>query len=153
MKIWIYLPLLVLVACTNRQAPPDEKSEETNAEMQFFSNTPQLTPLVEDENQVFAPLFAQLSELPNLQYKNLAVQLQTIGQEADKINPTDFPDALQIPQLIGRYKVFRTRIGIVRFSDPSQYTQSKFSEAMDEVVIAWNTFAKHYNRLVTQPNL
>ena len=153
MKIWIFLPFLLLAACTNRQAPPDEKSDETNAEMQFFSNTPQLTPLIGDENQVFAPLFAQLSELPNLQYKNLAVQLQTIGQEADKINPTDFPDDLQIPQLIGRYKVFRTRIGIVRFSDPSQYTQAKFSEAMNEVVVAWNTFARHYNRLATQPNL
>ncbi|MBL6646672.1 MAG: hypothetical protein ISP68_01770 [Flavobacteriaceae bacterium] len=141
------------MACTQNAPSAPENSVIGDGENMFFTTPPDLTPITVDENQVFAPLFAQLSDLPKIPYKNLSVQLQAIGQEADKIKPRDFPNALQIPQLIGRYKVFRTRIGIVRFSDPSQYTQSKFSEAMNEVVVAWNTFARHYNRVATQPSL
>jgi hypothetical protein len=141
------------MACTQNAPSAPENSVISDGENMFFTTPPELTPIKFDENQVFAPLFAQLSDLPKMPYKNLSVQLQAIGQEADKIKPTDFPDALQIPQLLGRYKVFRTRIGIVRFSDPSQYTQSKFNAAMDELVISWNTFARHYNRVATQPSL
>lgn len=152
-KIWILLAILTWVSCTQNTPTPTEKPVEINKEKAFFEEVPVLTPIAFDEAQLFAPLFAQLSDLPSLQHKNLGVQLQAIGQEADKIQPDDFPEALQIPQLIGRYKVFRTRIGIVRHADASQYDDLRFATAMNDVVEAWNIFARHYNRLATQSNL
>lgn len=152
-KARFLLLALVCVACTQHTPPPVEKSLHDNADKLFFVNAPELTEIAVDENQLFAPLFAQLSDLPKIPYKNLAVQLQAIAQEADKIKAADFPDTLQIPQLIGRYKVFRTRIGIVRYADASQHTAPEFATDMEDVVWAWNVFARHYNRLATQPNL
>ena len=60
-----------------------------------------------------------------------------------------FPDQLRIPQLLSRYKVFQTRLGIVRYTYPAQYADSTFIKAMDDVVISWNIFADHYNRFST----
>jgi len=151
-KVSYLLFLVVLVSCTQHTTPPAQNNLYGNGDQLFFAQSPNLTPISLDQDQLFMPLFAQLSDLPKIPYKNLAVQLEAIGQEADKIKPSDFPEALQIPQLIGRFNVFRTRVGIVRYADVSQHTSPKFAAAMDDVVFAWNTFARHYNRLATPSN-
>lgn len=152
-KVRCLLFSILFAACSQHTPQPAENSLNYKGDNLFFADTPELTLLVVDEEQLFTSLFVQLSELPKIPYKSLSIQLQAIGQEADKIKAEDFPDALQIPQLIGRYKVFRTRIGIVRHTDASQHITPKFASAMSDVVLAWNTFARHYNRLATQPNL
>ena len=115
----------------------------------FFDNKPQLTSIPLGEEQPFTSLFAQLEELPNVDTNSLQQLLESIGDEADRISEKKFPDQLRIPQLLSRYKVFRTRVGIVRFANPSQYADSTFVKAMDDVVISWNIFADHYNRFST----
>lgn len=116
----------------------------------FFENKPQLTPIPLGEEQPFTSLFAQLEELPNADTNTLQQQLESIADEADRISEKNFPDQLRIPQLLSRYKVFRTRVGIVRFANPSQYVDSSFIEGMDNVIIAWNVFADHYNRIAKE---
>jgi hypothetical protein len=116
----------------------------------FFYNKPKLTPIPLEEDQPFTSLFAQLEELPNVDTKSLQQQLESIGEEADRISENNFPDQLRIPQLLSRYKVFRTRVGIVRFANPSQYVDSSFLKGMDDVIIAWNVFADHYNRIAKE---
>ena len=116
----------------------------------FFENKPQLTPIPLGEEQPFTSLFAQLEELPNADTNTLQQQLESIADEADRISEKNFPDQLRIPQLLSRYKVFRTRVGIVRFTNPSQYVDSSFIKGMDNVIIAWNVFADHYNRIAKE---
>ena len=116
----------------------------------FFENKPQLTPIPLGEEQPFTSLFAQLEELPNADTNTLQQQLESIADEADRISEKNFPDQLRIPQLLSRYKVFRTRVGIVRFVNPSQYVDSSFIKGMDNVIIAWNVFADHYNRIAKE---
>ena len=116
----------------------------------FFVNKPQLTPIPLGEEQPFTSLFAQLEELPNVDTNTLQQQLESIADEAARISEKNFPDQLRIPQLLSRYKVFRTRVGIVRFAYPSQYADSIFVKGMDDVIIAWNVFADHYNRIVKE---
>ena len=116
----------------------------------FFVNKPQLTPIPLGEEQPFTSLFAQLEELPNVDTNTLQQQLESIADEAARISEKNFPDQLRIPQLLSRYKVFRTRVGIVRFANPSQYADSSFVKGMDDVIIAWNVFADHYNRIVKE---
>ena len=116
----------------------------------FFDNKPQLTSIPIGEEQPFTSLFAQLEELPNVDTNTLQQQLESIADEADRISEKNFPDQLRIPQLLSRYKVFRTRIGIVRFANPSQYADSSFAVRMDDVIIAWNVFADHYNRIAKE---
>jgi len=116
----------------------------------FFENKPQLTPIPLGEEQPFASLFAQLEELPNVDTNTLQQQLESIADEADRILAKNFPDQLRIPQLLSRYKVFRTRIGIVRYANPSHYADSSFVKGMDDVIIAWNVFADHYNRIAKE---
>ena len=115
----------------------------------FFDNKPQLTPIPHGEEKPFTSLFAQLEELPNVDTNTLQQLLESIGDEADRISEKKFPDQLRIPQLLSRYKVFQTRLGIVRYANPSQYVDSTFVKAMDDVVISWNIFADHYNRFST----
>ena len=116
----------------------------------FFDNKPQLTSIPIGEEQPFASLYAQLEELPNVDTNTLQQQLESIGDEADRISKKNFPDQLRIPQLLSRYKVFRTRVGIVRFANPSQYTDSSFVKAMGDVIVSWNVFADHYNRIAKE---
>ena len=116
----------------------------------FFDNKPQLTSIPIGEEQPFASLYAQLEELPNVDTNTLQQQLESIGDEADRISNKNFPDQLRIPQLLSRYKVFRTRVGIVRFANPSQYTDSSFVKAMGDVIVSWNVFADHYNRIAKE---
>lgn len=118
----------------------------------FFDNKPQLTSIPLGEEQPFTSLFAQLEELPNVDTNSLQQLLESIGDEADRISEKKFPDQLRIPQLLSRYKVFQTRLGIVRYTNPAQYTDSTFVKAMDDVVISWNIFADHYNRFSTTPD-
>jgi hypothetical protein len=115
----------------------------------FFDNKPQLTSIPIGEEQPFTSLFAQIEELPNVDTNTLQQLLESIGDEADRISEKKFPDQLRIPQLLSRYKVFQTRLGIVRYTNPLQYADSTFVKAMDDVVISWNIFADHYNRFST----
>ena len=115
----------------------------------FFDNKPQLTSIPLGEEQPFTSLFAQLEELPNVDTNSLQQLLESIGDEADRISEKKFPDQLRIPQLLSRYKVFQTRLGIVRYTNPAQYADSIFVKAMDDVVISWNIFADHFNRFST----
>ena len=115
----------------------------------FFDNKPQLTPIPYVKENPFTSLFAQLEELPNVDTNTLQQLLESICDEADRISEKKFPDQLRIPQLLSRYKVFQTRLGIVRYTDPSQYADSTFVKAMDNVVISWNIFADHYIRFST----
>jgi len=116
----------------------------------FFDNKPLLTPIPQQGEQPFTSLFAQLEELPNVDTNSLQQQLESIGDEADRISKKNFPDQLRVPQLLSRFKVFRTRVGIVRFANPSQYVDSSFIKGMDEVILAWNVFADHYNRIAKE---
>jgi len=116
----------------------------------FFDNKPQLTSIPIGEEQPFASLYAQLEELPNVDTNTLQQQLESIGDEAERISNKNFPDQLRIPQVLSRYKVFRTRVGIVRFANPSQYTDSSFVKAMGDVIVSWNVFADHYNRIAKE---
>ena len=88
--------------------------------------------------------------MPNVDTNTLQHQLESIGDEADRISKKNFPEQLRIPQLLSRYKVFRTRIGIVRYANPSQYTDSSFVKGIDDVIISWNVFADHYNRITKE---
>ena len=116
----------------------------------FFDNKPQLTPIPLGEKQPFTSLFAQLEELPIVDTNSLQQQLESIADEADRISEKNFPDQFRIPQLLSRYNVFRTRVGIVRFANPSQYADSSFVKGMDDVIIAWNVFADHYKRIAKE---
>ncbi|MED5362641.1 MAG: hypothetical protein VX790_00480 [Bacteroidota bacterium] len=115
----------------------------------FFDNKPQLTPIPHGEENPFTSLFAQLEELSNVDINTLQQLLESIGDEADRISEKKFPDQLRIPQLLSRYKVFQTRLGIVRYTNPLQYADSTFVKAMDDVVISWNIFADHFIRFST----
>ena len=146
MKQTLLLFFALIISCS--QSGQKTKDAETIAteNRDFFDNKPQLTPIPLGEEQPFMSLLAQLEELPNVDTNSLQQQLESIADEADRISEKNFPDQLRIPQLLSRYKVFRTRVGIVRFANPSQYSDSSFVKGMDDVIISWNIFADHYNR-------
>jgi hypothetical protein len=150
MKRLVLLFFVVITSCSQ------SGQKATNAEpivienRDFFDTKPELTPIPLGEQQPFTSLFAQLEELPNVDTNTLQHQLESIGDEADRISKKNFPEQLRIPQLLSRYKVFRTRIGIVRYANPSQYTDSSFVKGIDDVIISWNVFADHYNRITKE---
>ena len=145
MKPSLLLFFALLTSCSQsvQKTTNDESIVIENRD--FFDNKPQLTSIPLGEEQPFASLYAQLEELPNVDTNTLQQQLESIGDEADRISEKNFPDQLRIPQLLSRYKVFQTRLGIVRYTNPAQYADSTFVKAMDDVVISWNIFADHYN--------
>ena len=140
----------LITSCSHSGQKTTDSEPIATENRDFFVNKPQLTPIPLGEEQPFTSLFAQLEELPNVDTNTLQQQLQSIADEADRVSAKNFPDQLRIPQLLSRYKVFRTRVGIVRFANPSQYADSSFVKGMDDVIIAWNVFADHYNRIVKE---
>ena len=147
----IFLFFFALITSCSQSGKKTTDSEPIAIENRdFFVNKPQLTPIPLGEEQPFTSLFAQLEELPNVDTNALQQQLESIADEAARISEKNFPDQLRIPQLLSRYKVFRTRVGIVRFASPSQYVDSSFVKGMDDVIIAWNVFADHYNRIAKE---
>ena len=149
MKRIFILFFALITSCSQSERQTNSAEPIVVENRVFFDNKPQLTPIPLGEEQPFTSLFAQLEELPNVDTNTLQQLLESIGDEADRISEKKFPDQLRIPQLLSRYKVFRTRVGIVRFANPSQYEDSTFVKAMDDVVISWNIFADHYNRFST----
>jgi hypothetical protein len=141
---------LFITSCSQSGQKTTDAEPNATENRDFFENKPQLIPIPLGEEQPFTSLFAQLEELPNVDTNTLQQQLESIADEADRISEKNFPDQLRIPQLLSRYKVFRTRVGIVRFANPSQYADSSFVKGMDDVIIAWNVFADHYNRIVKE---
>ena len=147
----VLLLFFVIIASCSQSGEKAPTIEPINVENKvFFDNKPQLTPIPLGEEQPFTSLFAQLEELPNADTNTLQQQLESIADEADRISEKNFPDQLRIPQLLSRYKVFRTRIGIVRYANPSQYTDSSFVKGIDDVIISWNVFADQYNRITKE---
>ena len=150
MKRLVLLFFVVITSCSQ------SGQKTTNAEpivienRDFFDTKPELIPIPLGEEQPFTSLFAQLEELPNVDTNTLQQQLESIADEADRIAEKNFPDQVRIPQLLSRYKVFRTRVGIVRYANPSQYADSSFVKGMDDVIVAWNVFADHYNRIAKE---
>ena len=141
---------LLITSCSQPGQKTTDAEPITIKNRDFFDDKPQLTPIPLGEEQPFTSLFAQLEELPNVDTNNLQQQLESIADEADRISAKNFPDQLRIPQLLSRYKVFRTRVGIVRFANPSQYADSSFINGMDDVINAWNIFSDHYNRIAKE---
>lgn len=141
---------LLITSCSQSGQKTTNVEPITIENRDFFDNKPQLTPIPLGEEQPFTSLFAQLEELPNIDINTLQQQLESIVDEANRISEKNFPDQLRIPQLLSRYKVFRTRVGIVRFANPSKYSDSSFVKGMDDVIIAWNVFADHYNRIAKE---
>ena len=90
-------------------------------------------------------LVCRLKSCPNVDTNSLQQLLESIGDEADRISEKNSQTNFVSPQLLSRYKVFQTRLGIVRYRNPEQYTNSTFIKAMDDVVISWNIFADHYS--------
>lgn len=152
MKRIFILFFAIMTSCSQSEQQTNSAEPIVVENRVFFDNKPQLTSIPLGEEQPFTSLFAQLEELPNVDTNTLQQQLESIADEAARISEKNFPDQLRIPQLLSRYKVFRTRVGIVRFAYPSQYADSSFVKGMDDVIIAWNVFADHYNRIVKELN-
>ena len=150
MKRLVLLFFVVITSCSQSGQKATKVEPIFMENRDFFDTKPELTPIPLGEQQPFTSLFSQLEELPNIDTNTLQQQLESIGDEADRISEQNFPDQLRIPQLLSRYKVFRTRVGIVRYANPSQYIDSSFINGMDDVIIAWNVFANHYNRIARE---
>ena len=150
MKPFVLLFFALITSCSQSGQKKTNGEPIAIENKDFFDNKPQLNSIPQGEEQPFTSLFAQLEELPNVDTNTLQEQLKSIGDEADRISEKNFPDQLRIPQLLSRYRVFRTRVGIVRFANPSQYEDSSFVKGMDDVIIAWNIFADHYNRIAKE---
>ena len=150
MKRLVLLFFVVITSCSQSGQKATKVEPIFMENRDFFDTKPELTPIPLGEQQPFTSLFSQLEELPNIDTNTLQQQLESIGDEAERISNKNFPDQLRIPQLLSRYKVFRTRVGIVRFANPSQYTDSSFVKAMGDVIVSWNVFADHYNRIAKE---
>ena len=150
MKRSLLLFFALITSCSQSGQKTTDAEPMANENRDFFDDKPQLIPIPLGEEQPFTSLFAQLEELPNVDTNTLQQQLESIADEADRISEKNFPDQLRIPQLLSRYKVFRTRVGIVRFANPLHYVDSSFVKGMDDVIISWNVFADHYNRLAKE---
>ena len=150
MKRLVLFFFVVITSCSQSGQKATNAEPIVMQNRDFFDTKPELTPIPLGEQQPFMPLFSQLEELPNIDTNTLQQQLESIGDEADRISEQNFPEQLRIPQLLSRYNVFRTRVGIVRYANPSQYVDSSFINEMDDLIMAWNVFADHYIRIAME---
>ena len=97
MKRLVLLFFVVITSCSQSGQKATNANPIVIENRDFFDTKPELTPIPLGEQQPFTSLFAQLEELPNVDTNTLQQQLESIGDEADRISKKNFPEQLRIP--------------------------------------------------------
>lgn len=138
----VFLFLLFSSACNDSIPSIPADFSIDNQEINLWKTPPRFESLSEDIAPVFDPLYNQLTGLSEGTTASLTTQIDALFQEAITMKENQFPKELQTPQVMSRFVVFQTRIGILKKQQPT---------ALDliNLEIAWNTFVSYANNTIT----
>ena len=151
---WIFAVFL-LFSCQK-----NEKKKDTISKSIDYTN---LNSFVQDSLPVFDVLdlnyskvyllwkdietIKKASEITKSDPRTLTFFLETLQSDIEKINENQIPNELNIPQVIGRFRVFKTHVLKINVEKINFENFKLFKSDLKKIVISYNSLFKMINKI------
>ena len=151
---WIFAVFL-LFSCQK-----NEKKKDTISKSIDYAN---LNSFVQDSLPVFDVLdlnyskvyllwkdietIKKASEITKSDPRTLTFFLETLQSDIEKINEDQIPNELNIPQVIGRFRVFKTHVLKINVEKINFENFNLFKSDLKKIVISYNSLLKMINKI------
>jgi len=151
---WIFAVFL-LFSCQK-----NEKKKDTISKSIDYTN---LNSFVQDSLPVFDVLdlnyskvyllwkdietIKKASEITKSDPRTLTFFLETLQSDIEKINEDQIPNELNIPQVIGRFRVFKTHVLKINAKKINFENFNLFKSDLKKIVISYNSLLKMINKI------
>ena len=151
---WIFAVFL-LFSCQK-----NEKKKDTISKSIDYTN---LNSFVQDSLPVFDVLdlnyskvyllwkdietIKKASEITKSDPRTLTFFLETLQSDIEKINENQIPNELNIPQVIGRFRVFKTHVLKINAEKINFKNFNLFKSDLKKIVISYNSLLKMINKI------
>ena len=87
------------------------------------------------------------SEITKSDPRTLTFFLETLQSDIEKINENQIPNELNIPQVIGRFRVFKTHVLKINAEKINFENFNLFKSDLKKIVISYNSLLKMINKI------
>ena len=87
------------------------------------------------------------SEITKSDPRTLTFFLETLQSDIEKINEDQIPNELNIPQVIGRFRVFKTHVLKINSEKINFENFNLFKSDLKKIVISYNSLLKMINKI------
>ena len=89
----------------------------------------------------------KVSEIVKSDPRTLTFFLETLQSDIEKINENQIPNELNIPQVIGRFRVFKTHVLKINVEKINFENFKLFKSDLKKIVISYNSLLKMINKI------
>ena len=89
----------------------------------------------------------KVSEIVKSDPRTLTFFLETLQSDIEKINEDQIPNELNIPQVIGRFRVFKTHVLKINVEKINFENFKLFKSDLKKIVISYNSLLKMINKI------
>jgi hypothetical protein len=89
----------------------------------------------------------KVSEIAKSDPRTLTFFLETLQSDIEKINEDQIPNELNIPQVIGRFRVFKTHVLKINAEKINFENFNLFKSDLKKIVISYNSLLKMINKI------
>jgi hypothetical protein len=89
----------------------------------------------------------KVSEIAKSDPRTLTFFLETLQSDIEKINEDQIPNELNIPQVIGRFRVFKTHVLKINVEKINFENFKLFKSDLKKIVISYNSLLKMINKI------
>ena len=155
-KSFHYLILLfVLISCSNNSIKNNLKSKSVNYNKlnSFIQDSlPSILTLNQNFNQIFDPwqglkTVESTSKILSSDSRTLTYFLESLKLELTKINDKQMPGKLNVPQVIGRFRVYKTEVLKINSNKIDLKNIQKFKENLKKIIISYNALISMMNKI------
>ena len=158
-KSFHYLILLfVLISCSNNSIKNNLKSKSVNYNKlnSFIQDSlPSILTLNQNFNQIFDPwqglkTVESTSKILSSDSRTLTYFLESLKLELTKINDKQIPGKLNVPQVIGRFRVYKTEVLKINSNKIDLKNIHKFKENLKKIIISHNALISMMNKIASE---
>ena len=158
-KSFHYLILFfVLISCSNNSIKNNLKSKSVNYNKlnSFIQDSlPPILTLNQNFNQIFDPwqglkTVESTSKILSSDSRTLTYFLESLKLELTKINDKQMPGKLNVPQVIGRFRVYKTEVLKINSNKIDLKNIQKFKENLKKIIISHNALISMMNKIASE---
>tara|TARA_B100000768_G_scaffold182023_1_gene208521 strand:+ start:2104 stop:2601 length:498 start_codon:yes stop_codon:yes gene_type:complete len=82
--------------------------------------------------------------------RTLIFSLESFKLEVEKINDNQFPGKLNVPQIIGRFRVYKTNVLKINSNNINLENINLFKDNIEDIVISYNALIEMMNRIAKE---
>ena len=158
-KVFIYLLFFfLLISCFNNSKKNDliSKSIDYDKLNSFVQDSlPSLLILNENFDQIFnlwegVKTIESTSKIMSSDPRTLPFFLESLKLEVDKINDKQIPGKLNVPQVIGRFRVYKTEVLKINSNKIDLGNIQLFKKNLKKITISYNALISMMNKIAKE---